>query len=107
MRLFLLATAAMTFLSMPRLGGDAGGRAGRHPVRPIAVLGQQTRDAFTLALKQLGGKLGGLDTHLTVVDDELKPDVALTKVRTLLDREHPTFVVGPIFSNVLGAIVKR
>ena len=71
-----------------------------------AVLGQQARDGFTLALKQLGGKLGGLDTHLTIIDDELKPDVALGKVRTVLEREHPTFFVGPIFSNVLGAIVK-
>jgi branched-chain amino acid transport system substrate-binding protein len=71
-----------------------------------AVLGQQARDGFTLALKQLGGKLGGVETHLTIIDDELKPDVALTKVRTMLEREHPEFVVGPIFSNVLGAIVK-
>ena len=71
-----------------------------------AVLGQQSRDGFTLALKQLGGKLGGMDTHVTVIDDELKPDVALGKVRTVLEREHPAFVVGPVFSNVLAAIVK-
>ncbi len=71
-----------------------------------AVLGQQARDGVTLALKQLGGKLGGIDAHLTTVDDELKPDVALGKVRTMLDRDHPAFVIGPIFSNVLGAIVK-
>ena len=106
MRRFLLATAAMAFIAMPAWAeplevGLVATLSGQS-----AVLGQQTRDAFTLALKQLGGKLGGLDAHLTVVDDELKPDVALTKVRTLLDREHPAFVVGPIFSNVLGAIVK-
>ena len=71
-----------------------------------ASLGTQSRDGFNLALKQLGGKLGGLDTHVTVVDDELKPDVALGKVRTMLEREHPAFVVGPTFSNVLGAIIK-
>ncbi len=71
-----------------------------------AALGNQSRDGFDLALKQLGGKIGGEDTHVSVVDDELKPDVAVTKVRTLIEREHPSFVVGPIFSNVLGAIVK-
>ena len=71
-----------------------------------AVLGQQARDGFSLALKQLGGKLGGVDTQFTVIDDELKPDLALGKVRTYLDRDHPAFIVGPIFSNVLGAIVK-
>ena len=60
------------------------------------------KTAFTLALKQLGGKLGGMDTHLTVIDDELKPDVALTKVRTLLEREHPTFLVGADFQQRAG-----
>jgi branched-chain amino acid transport system substrate-binding protein len=40
------------------------------------------------------------------VDDELKPDVAVTKVKGLLDRDKVDFVVGPIFSNVLQAIHK-
>ena len=71
-----------------------------------AALGIQSRDGFDLALKQLGGKIGGEDTHVTVIDDELKPDVAVSKVRTMLEREHPQFIVGPTYSNVLGAIVK-
>ncbi len=71
-----------------------------------AVLGQQSRDGFNLALKQLNGSLGGMETHVTIIDDELKPDVALGKLRTVLERDHPAFVVGPIFSNVLAAIVK-
>jgi branched-chain amino acid transport system substrate-binding protein len=73
---------------------------------PSAVLGQQARDGFQLAVKQLGGKLGGADTEVVVVDDELKPDVAVTKVRGLLERDQVNFVVGPIFSNVLQAIHK-
>lgn len=73
---------------------------------PSAVLGQQARDGFQLAVKQLGGKLGGLDTEVIVVDDELKPDVAVTKVRGMLERDQVNFVVGPIFSNVLQAIHK-
>lgn len=73
---------------------------------PSAVLGQQARDGFQLAVRQLGGKLGGLDTEVVVVDDELKPDVAVTKVRGLLERDQVNFVVGPIFSNVLQAIHK-
>lgn len=71
-----------------------------------AALGIQSRDGFNLALKQLGGRLGGMETHLAVIDDELKPDVALGKVRTYLEREHPAFIVGPTYSNVLGAIAK-
>ena len=66
-----------------------------------AVLGQQARDGFQLAVKDLGGKLGGRDVEVIVVDDELKPDVAVTKVKGLLERDKVDFVVGPIFSNIL------
>jgi branched-chain amino acid transport system substrate-binding protein len=73
---------------------------------PPAVLGQQLRNGFALAVKELGGKLGGRETEIVVADDELKPDVAVTKVKALLDRDKVDFVVGPIFSNILGAIEK-
>ena len=39
-------------------------------------------------------------------DDELKPDVAVTKVKALIERDKVDFVVGPIFSNILLAIIK-
>src|SRR3954447_13694822 len=45
---------------------------------PAAVLGQQARDGFALAVKDLGGKIGGKDVEVVVVDDELKPDIAVT-----------------------------
>ena len=73
---------------------------------PPAVLGGQIRDGFNFAVKTLGGKLGGLDAEVSVVDDELKPDVAITKVKGLIERDHVDFVVGPVFSNVLQAIAK-
>jgi branched-chain amino acid transport system substrate-binding protein len=73
---------------------------------PPAVLGQQARDGFNLAVKTLGGKMGGKDVEIVVADDELKPDVAVTKVKGLLERDKVDFVVGPIFSNVLLAIHK-
>ncbi len=73
---------------------------------PSAVLGGQVRDGFNLAVKTLGGKLGGLDAEVIVVDDELKPDVAVTKVKGLIERDQVNFVVGPVFSNVLQAIHK-
>ena len=71
---------------------------------PAAALGQQVRDGFALAVKDLGGKMGGRDVEVVVVDDELKPDAAVTKVKGLLEREKVDFVVGPIFSNILQAI---
>ncbi|MCK1758953.1 ABC transporter substrate-binding protein [Bradyrhizobium sp. 137] len=71
---------------------------------PAAALGQQVRDGFALAIKDLGGKMGGRDVEVIVADDELKPDAAVTKVKGLLERDKVDFVVGPIFSNILQAI---
>jgi branched-chain amino acid transport system substrate-binding protein len=73
---------------------------------PPAVLGQQLRNGFSLALKSLRGKLGGRDVDVVVADDELKPDVAITKAKALVERDKVEFVVGPIFSNILQAIMK-
>src|SRR6476620_9285609 len=71
---------------------------------PAAALGQQVRDGFALAVKDLGGKMAGRDVEIVNADDELKPDGAVTKVRGLLERDKVDFVVGPIFSNILQAI---
>ncbi|MFL4979692.1 MAG: ABC transporter substrate-binding protein [Xanthobacteraceae bacterium] len=73
---------------------------------PPAVLGQQQRNGLQLAVKAGGGKLGGREVELIVQDDELKPDVAVTKVKTFVERDKVDFVVGPIFSNILQAIFK-
>ena len=73
---------------------------------PAAALGQQVRDGFNLAVKGLGGKMGGREVEVVTADDELKPDAAVTKVKGLLERDKVDFVVGPIFSNILQAIHK-
>ena len=73
---------------------------------PPAALGQQQRNGFQLALKNLGGKLGGREAEVFIQDDELKPDVAVTKVKAFVERDKVDFVVGPIFSNILQAILK-
>ena len=70
------------------------------------ALGQLSKYGFELALKNLGGKMVGKYVELVVADDELKPDVAIQKVRGLLERDRVDFVVGPIFSNILVAIHK-
>jgi branched-chain amino acid transport system substrate-binding protein len=73
---------------------------------PASAVGQQQRNGFQLALKQLGGKLGGRNVELLVQDDEFKPDVAVSKVQTFVARDKVDFVVGPVFSDVLAAIVQ-
>ena len=73
---------------------------------PAAALGEQIRDGFALAVAQLGGKLGGRKADVTVLDDQLKPDVAVTKIRGLMASAKQDFVVGPVFSVVMAAIVR-
>jgi branched-chain amino acid transport system substrate-binding protein len=73
---------------------------------PQATLGQQVRDGFQLGLTTLGNKLGGAPVELTVIDDEMKPDGAVTKLRGLLESQKTPIVVGPVFSNILAAILK-
>lgn len=73
---------------------------------PPAALGQQIVDGFKLALDAKGGKLGGQNVELHIEDDELKPDVALLKATSLVERKQVDFVVGTVFSNMLQAIFK-
>ena len=106
-----LTLAAMAVV----LGLTAGSATAQEKIRigvivttsgPPAALGGQVRDGFALAVKDLGGKMGGREVEIVNVDDELKPDVAVIKVKGLLEREKVDFVVGPIFSNILQAIHK-
>lgn len=73
---------------------------------PSAALGVHMRDGFQLAVKELGGKLGGQPAEVIVVDDELKPDVAVTKVKALLERDKVDVIAGVVFSNVMMAVSK-
>ena len=73
---------------------------------PPAALGQQIVDGFQLALEQKDGMLGGQKVELIVEDDKLKPDVALVKATSLVERDKVDFVVGTVFSNMLQAIFK-
>lgn len=71
-----------------------------------AVIGTQLRDGWLLGVRHLDGKLGGLPVETLVIDDELKPDVALTKVREALERDGVDVVAGVVFSNILQAIFR-
>jgi len=73
---------------------------------PQAALGTQLRDGFLQGLRHLDGRLGGLTTEVVQIDDELRPEVAVTKVRAALERDRVDFVVGVVFSNILAAILR-
>ncbi len=69
-----------------------------------AALGTDVLDAFNLALRHLGGRLGGLPVEVVVADDRLDPDVARTAVERMLRRDRVDLVTGIIFSHVLLAV---
>src|SRR6476646_4721625 len=108
MKTFVLLAAAAVILAGTEAQGQEKLKIGIIATLsgPPAVLGQQLRNGFNLAVKDLNGKLGGRDVEVIVADDELKPDLAVNKVKALVDRNKVDFVVGPIFSNILAAIMK-
>lgn len=73
---------------------------------PQAALGTQLRDGFLQGLRHLDGKLGGLAAEVVPIDDELRPEVAVTKVRAALERDRVDLIVGVVFSNILAAIIR-
>jgi branched-chain amino acid transport system substrate-binding protein len=72
---------------------------------PSAALGVDIRDAFQLAVKLNGGKIGGLPADVLVGDDQFKPEVArqLAEKYVKLDKVH--FLTGMVFSNIMLASV--
>jgi branched-chain amino acid transport system substrate-binding protein len=73
---------------------------------PQAALGTHLRDGFQLGMRHLENKLGGRAAEVLVIDDELRPDAAVTKVRAALERDKCDFIVGVVFSNILAAIIR-
>jgi branched-chain amino acid transport system substrate-binding protein len=71
---------------------------------PNAAIGGDIRDAFNLAVKLNGGKLGGLPAEVLVGDDQLKPENAKQLVERFLRLEKVDFITGTVFSNVVVAI---
>src|SRR5687767_1832010 len=71
---------------------------------PNASIGIDIRDAFNLAVKLNGGKLGGLPAEVLVGDDGLKPEQAKQLAERFLQRDKVDFVTGIVFSNVVMAV---
>ena len=73
---------------------------------PVAVIGNNMRDSFELALDHMGRKMGGLPVEVIYEDDGFKPATGLQKTQKLIQSDHVDFLVGYIWSNVLLASVK-
>ena len=72
---------------------------------PSAALGVDIRDAFNLAVKLNGGKLGGLPAEVIVGDDQFKPDVGKQLAEKNIKLDKVDFLTGIVFSNIMLAAV--
>ncbi len=70
----------------------------------LSVQGTDTTHGFELYLKKIGARAGGRAIEVLKEDTEAKPDVGLTKIKKLLERDRVDFVVGPVNSVVALAI---
>lgn len=73
---------------------------------PTAVIGNDMRNSFELALDHLGRKMGGRPVEVIYEDDQQKPEVGKQKTEKLIQSDKVDFVVGYIWSNVLLASLK-
>ena len=73
---------------------------------PTAVIGNDMRNSFELALDHLGRKMNGKPVEVIYEDDQQKPDVGKQKTEKLVQSDKVDFIVGYIWSNVLLASLK-
>ncbi|HVZ50413.1 MAG TPA: ABC transporter substrate-binding protein [Pseudolabrys sp.] len=73
---------------------------------PVAVIGNDMRNAFELALDHMGRKMGGLPVEVIYEDDTIKPEVGKQKTEKLIESDKVDFLTGYIWSNVMLASIK-
>jgi branched-chain amino acid transport system substrate-binding protein len=73
---------------------------------PTAVIGNDMRNSFELALDHLGRKIGGQPVEVIYEDDQQKPEVGVQKTQKLIESDKVDFIVGYIWSNVLLASLR-
>src|SRR5438270_13888769 len=107
-RVVLVATALAMLLAGPL-------SAQQKPVKigfvstfsgPTAVIGNDMRNSFELALDHLGRKMAGKPVEVIYEDDQQKPEVGVQKTQKLVESDKVDFVIGYIWSNVLLASLK-
>jgi branched-chain amino acid transport system substrate-binding protein len=104
---FWLAGATVLALAQPALAGDTI-KIGFVSTfsGPTAVIGNDMRNSFELALDHLGRKMSGKPVEVIYEDDGQKPDVGKQKTEKLVQSDKVDFIAGYIWSNVLLASLK-
>src|SRR3977135_3628794 len=104
---FWLAGATVLALANPAVAADPLQIGVVSPFSgPTAVIGNDMRNSFELALDHLGRKMGGKPVEVIYEDDQQKPDVGKQKTEKLVQSDKVDFIAGYIWSNVLLASLK-
>jgi branched-chain amino acid transport system substrate-binding protein len=108
MKSFLMGTAALVALGTAPAAAQQSVKIGFVSTfsGPTAVIGNDMRNSFELALDHLGRKMGGKPVEVIYEDDQQKPEVGVQKSQKLIESDKVNFVVGYIWSNVLLASLK-
>ena len=73
---------------------------------PEGTLGREMTEGFNTAVREEGGKLGGIPVQVIIGDDQTKPDIGRQVADKMVQSDGVSFITGPIFSNVLLAVVR-
>ena len=73
---------------------------------PLAVVGNDMRDGFELALDHMGRKMAGRNVAMIYEDDALKPEQGKQKTEKLIQSDRVNFLTGYLSSNILLASLK-
>ena len=71
---------------------------------PYTIIGEEVRNGFNLYLSEIGNTAGGRKLELIYEDTQAKPDVGLTKVKKLVEKDDVSFVGGVVSSSVAYAV---
>jgi branched-chain amino acid transport system substrate-binding protein len=108
MKRLLMGTAALVALGVAPAGAQQPVKIGFVSTfsGPTAVIGNDMRNSFELALDHLGRKMAGKPVEVIYEDDQQKPEVGVQKSQKLVESDKVDFVIGYIWSNVLLASLK-
>lgn len=73
---------------------------------PLGVIGSEQKRGLDIALKHLGGTIGGLKVDLVTADSKANPGVAVQEASKLVEKDKVQIITGGTASNEIVAIVK-
>ena len=72
-----------------------------------AAVGKDMVDGITMSLEEMGNQIAGRKVELIVEDTQGRPDVALTKLRKLVESDKVQVLAGGLFAHVGYALAPK